>query len=289
MSVHEGVTDPDTAAVDTNTGHRHVSADLSGTAADAAVRACDLHVELGHSPVLRGIDLTLARGRLTGVVGPNGSGKTTLLRAIFRGVRPSGGAVFVDGVDVDEMRGRDRARTVAAAVQEPGHPPGLTAREVVAIGRHPHHGDLGRPTQADLAAMERAAAEMGVDGLLDRELATLSGGERQRVHIARALAQEAPTVILDEPTNHLDIGHQFTLLRTLQGLTRARGTTIAVAMHDLSAAARWCDDVAVLRDGHVAAFGPPRAVVTAELTAEVFAVASRWDDDEDRLLLDPLD
>ncbi|WP_109507922.1 ABC transporter ATP-binding protein [Nocardioides speluncae] len=244
----------------------------------APVEARDVRVSLGRHPVLHGLSLTLPAGSVTGVVGPNGSGKTTLLRAMFRGVRLGGGAVYVAGADAAALGGRMHARAVAAAVQEPSQPEGVTVREVIDLGRYPHRGDLGRASAADARAVADAAATMDLTHLLARDVARLSGGERQRVHVARAIAQEAPALLLDEPTNHLDIAHQFALLSTLRGLSRDRGTAVALALHDLTLAARYCDLIAVLQGGRLAAYGKPDEVLTPELTLEVFGVRAVWGD-----------
>ncbi|MFN3973580.1 MAG: ABC transporter ATP-binding protein, partial [Gemmobacter sp.] len=183
--------------------------------------------------------------------------------------------------------GRQLARQVAAAVQEPGHPMGMTVRDVIELGRYPHHGDLGRTTEADHAAVAAAARTAGVDHLLERDLGQLSGGERQRAHVARAIAQQAGVLLLDEPTNHLDIAHQFSLLSTLRGLADDQGTAVALALHDLGHAARYCDAVAVLADGLLHAFGAPRDVLTPELTRTVFGVEAHWEA-SGRLALEPI-
>jgi iron complex transport system ATP-binding protein len=96
----------------------------------------------------------------------------------------------------------------------------------------------------------------------------LSGGERQRVQIARALAQEPSELLLDEPTNHLDIRHQLELLE----LVAAADTTTVMALHDLNLAATYCHELVILRRGRVHVAGPPAAVLTPEVIAEVYEV-----------------
>lgn len=243
-----------------------------------------LSVRLGGRAVLDGIDLVLARGRVTGLVGPNGGGKTTLLRAMFRGVRIASGAVLVDGGA--DLRGRSLARRIAAVVQEPGQPIGVSVAETIEIGRFPHRGDLGRLDERDREVVAAAASTTDVTHLLDRELGELSGGERQRVHVARAIAQDTPVLLLDEPTNHLDIRHQFALMATLRGLA-GRGVTVGLAIHDLALAARYCDVVAVVDAGRLVAYGAPHDVLRGRVAEEVFGVATGVDD-AGRLVVDPL-
>lgn len=103
--------------------------------------------------------------------------------------------------------------------------------------------------------------------------ALMSGGERQRVLVARALAQEPTVLVMDEPTNHLDVRHQFDVL----ALPARLGITAVVALHDLNLAAHYCDLISLLHNGlHIDA-GPPDAILTADLTAEVYGVtATVW-------------
>ncbi len=242
----------------------------------AGVSWTDVHICLGRREVVRGVTLSAEPGRVTALVGPNGSGKTTLLRSLFGAVALRTGTVRVGERELAALSRRAAARLVAAVVQDPAAEDGLLVRETVALGRLPHLGDLRRSGAADRAAVQVAMEMVDVIHLAERDMHRLSGGERQRVHVARALAQEAPVLVLDEPTNHLDIGHQFALLQLLRRLASERAVTVVVALHDLSHAARWADQVAVLHDGLLAAAGAPSEVLAAPLTRRVFGVEARW-------------
>ncbi|MER7775443.1 ABC transporter ATP-binding protein [Streptomyces sp. NPDC096191] len=228
-----------------------------------------LHITLDHNPVLRGVGLDAADGDIVGLVGPNGSGKSTLLRAVYRSLRPAGGVVRVGGDDVWSLSARDAARRTAAVLQDTtGNTTGLTVTEIVALGRAPHHGLLGRDGAEDHRAVADAVDLCGVRPYAERDFASLSGGERQRVLLARALAQRPRLLVLDELTNHLDIRARFALL----DLIRATGITTLAVLHDLDLAARLCDRLVVLHDGAVVAAGPVLDVLTPKTLAEVFGV-----------------
>ncbi|MBZ6101254.1 ABC transporter ATP-binding protein [Streptomyces olivaceus] len=230
-----------------------------------------LHVTLDRTPVLRGVTLEARKGDIVGLVGPNGSGKSTLLRTVYRSLRPADGAVRVGDDDVWELPPRAAARRTAAVLQDAGgSTAGLTVAEIVALGRAPHHGLLGRDGPADHAAVSDAIDRCGVRPFADRDYASLSGGERQRVLLARALAQEPGLLVLDELTNHLDIRARFELL----DLIRATGVTTLAVLHDLDLAARLCDHLVVLSEGTVAAAGPVLEVLTPDLLAAVFGVSA---------------
>ncbi|MCX5419263.1 ABC transporter ATP-binding protein [Streptomyces sp. NPDC006967] len=228
-----------------------------------------LHVALDRTPILRDVSLEARAGEIVGLVGPNGSGKSTLLRTVYRSLRPAEGVVRVGEDDVWELSPRAAARRTAAVLQDAGgSTAGLTVGEIVALGRSPHHGLLGRDGPQDHEAVSDAIDRCGVRPFTDRDYTSLSGGERQRVLLARALAQNPRLLVLDELTNHLDIRARFELL----DLIRATGVTTLAVLHDLDLAARLCDHLVVLSGGAVAAAGPVLDVLTPDLLADVFGV-----------------
>jgi iron complex transport system ATP-binding protein len=222
--------------------------------------------------VIEALDLDIAPGRLTMIIGANACGKSTLLGALARLHPPLGGAVLLDDVDVATVPRRTFARTVGLLPQHPVAPDGLTVAELVARGRHPHRGVFERWSAADSEHVDDAMRRTGVAALADRAVGDLSGGQRQRVWIAMALAQDPRILLLDEPTTFLDLSHQLEVLDLLVELNRSSGTTIVVVLHELNLAARYADDLVVMRDGRVVAQGPPSHVLTAEVVAEAFAL-----------------
>lgn len=228
-----------------------------------------LRITLDHRPILHAVSLEARKGDIVGLVGPNGSGKSTLLRAVYRSLRPADGVVAVGGDDVWALSARAAARRTAAVLQDAtGTTSGLTVTEIVALGRAPHHGLLGRDGAEDHRAVEDAIDRCGVRPYADRDYASLSGGERQRVLLARALAQQPRLLVLDELTNHLDIRARFELL----DLIRTTGVTTLAVLHDLDLAARLCDHMVVLHEGTVVVAGPVLEVLTPEILADVFGV-----------------
>ncbi|MFJ6570132.1 ABC transporter ATP-binding protein [Streptomyces sp. NPDC091292] len=218
--------------------------------------------------LVRDVSLTVVPGEVVGLVGPNGAGKSTLLRTVYRALRPTSGRVLVDGDDVWRMPGKRLARRLAAVPQDHAGDFDLTVHEVVAMGRTPHKRPFEGDGSDDRAIVTAALTELGTAHLADAPFDRLSGGEKQRVLIARALAQQAGTMVLDEPTNHLDLRHQLDTLR----LVRHLGTTAVVALHDLNLAATFCDRLCVLDGGRVVTTGTPGEVLTPELLAEVYRV-----------------
>lgn len=244
------------------------------------IRTDALHAMLGGTEILHGLDFTAGDRSLVGVIGPNGSGKSTLLKCIYRVLKPSEGAVFVDGQPLSEYRVRDSAKKIAVLAQHNFYNFEFTVQDVVLMGRAPHKRALERDSAADFKIVHEAMERVGVAPLRDRLFSTLSGGEQQRVLLARALAQQTPCLILDEPTNHLDIKYQLELLDLVRSLDR----TVIAAIHDLNIAAMYCDTIFVMQSGRIVAAGTPRDVLTRSLIRSVYEVDADVFTDSDGLL-----
>jgi iron complex transport system ATP-binding protein len=221
------------------------------------------------APALRDLSLEIRPGRTTAVLGPNGSGKSTLMRVLLGLMDPSRGTVTFGGRRVGEWGRGALARAVGVVPQGEEAVFPIPVRELVAMGRFPHLGPWRREREADRRAIGAALGRADVAHLAARPLGTLSGGERQRVRIARALAQEAPTLALDEPTAALDVAHEMAIFELLRDLARG-GRTVLLATHNLNLASRYADRLVLLDGGAVAAEGPPAAVLTRETIERVY-------------------
>ncbi|HEY4394882.1 MAG TPA: ABC transporter ATP-binding protein [Polyangia bacterium] len=225
----------------------------------------------GPRPVFAEVTFAIRPGELVALCGPNGAGKSTLLRLLLGLHAPSAGEVRLGGAPVAALSRREIARRAALLPQEAPVDLPLTVREAVALGRLPHLERFQPEGAADAEAVARALAATDTAALADRPVAELSGGERHRVHLARALAQEAPLLLLDEPIAGLDLAHQLQALDLLRA-TVDDGRGALVALHDLSLAARRCDRMILLAGGRVRADDQPAAVLTPETLARVFGV-----------------
>ena len=234
--------------------------------------AANISVALGRRTVLSDVSFALDAGALTAVIGPNGAGKSTCLRALAGLLPVSRGTVTFDGTPVESMPLSLRARAIGYLPQQRTVHWPLTVARTVALGRLLHGGG----TDADLTAIDQAMAAMDVAQFRDRPVTELSGGELARALMARVLAQETPVILADEPTAGLDPAHQLTLLDRLATLARS-GRTVAVAMHDLTLAARYCQRIILLKDGRVLGDGPPAAVLAAPLLKSAFGIDARME------------
>lgn len=220
--------------------------------------------------VLHDISLTICPGDFYGVIGPNGSGKSTLLKTLTGILKPIRGRVTLFGRDVAQLSPRDIARKVAVIPQEVSTLFPFTAREIVAMGRHPHIRRFRREGPADFQAMELAMRETDTAAFADRYVDELSGGERQRVVIARAMCQQPEALLLDEPTSHLDINHQVEIFELLADLNRKKSVAVFVISQDLNLCAEYCRELIIIKDGRIHRRGDPREILTRETVKEVF-------------------
>lgn len=235
------------------------------------VDARRLTVDYGSRRALDTASLRAGADEVVGLIGPNGSGKTTLLRALYRSLKPHGGRVLIDEVDVADIRPRALARQVAVVVQDPPSELAMTVAEMVLLGRAPHRGFHQGYGVEDHRVAAALLTRVGLRDRADDLITELSGGERQRVLLARAVAQDVDHLFLDEPTNHLDIRYQHELLQLVRGLA----ASVVIVLHDLNLAARYCDRLVLLDRGAVIAEGTPSGVLTPALVESVYGVGVR--------------
>lgn len=233
------------------------------------------------------LDLQLAAGEMLGIIGPNGAGKSSLLRALA-GLDPiAEGRILLDGLDLSHMARAARARQLGYHPQNPQIHWPIDVATLVALGRIPHTASLDRFTAADHQAIEDAVQLTALAPLLARRVDTLSGGELARAHIARLLAGQQTILLADEPIANLDPRFQIEILALLKARAQA-GCAVAVVLHDLNLAARYCDRLLLLDRGRAQAHGRPVEVLTEAQLEQTFAVSGNYLTDRgiDRALSD---
>ena len=240
------------------------------------IEARAVEAVLSGNHILHGVDMEAGARELVGVIGPNGSGKSTLLKCIYRVLKPTGGAVYLDGRPLEGYSCRESARRLAVVAQHNYYNFDFSVRDVVLMGRAPHKRALDRDSAQDYQIVSQSLETVGMADLADRPFSTLSGGEQQRVILARALAQQTPCLILDEPTNHLDIKYQLQLMDLVRGLDR----TVIAAVHDLNIAAMYCDTIYAIKDGRLVGRGSPRQLLTPAFIRQVYEVDAQVMEDE---------
>jgi len=199
--------------------------------------------------VVSGVTLDIHAGEVVAILGPNGSGKSTLVKGLLGLNDHLSGQVALFGAPIDRFR--DHARlgyvpqrhTLSASVR-------ATAAEIVAVGRLPRQGWLGRPNREDRRIIQESLAVVGLEDRANVDVNTLSGGQQRRVLIARALAAHPDVLVMDEPTAGVDLASQEVLSQVLTRLAR-RGTTMLIVTHELQAVSGALTRIVQLNGGRV--------------------------------------
>jgi iron complex transport system ATP-binding protein len=223
--------------------------------------------------VVDGASLRIEAASVTALVGPNGSGKSTLLRALARLHHPDAGQItFPDGLNALHLSAKDFARKVTLLSQSRPTPNGVSVRDVVGYGRHPHRGRWRTDDPYGKRAIDHAMNVTGVTAMAGRAVDELSGGELQRVWLATCLAQDTGVLLLDEPTTFLDLRYQIEILDLMRELADDHGVAVGVVLHDLNQAAAVADRIALLDQGRVRATGTPTEVLEADALSDTYGI-----------------
>lgn len=245
----------------------------------------ELRFGYGSTKILEDIEFTAKKGRILGILGQNGCGKTTLLKCIDRMVSPDGGSIIVDdpdpaifnknretipdSINISELDRKELARCVSVVSQSAYISFPYSSFEAVMMGRYARPGKSHRE---DVEAVYNALVLAGALEFADRPVNELSGGELRRVMIARALAQEPSILLLDEPTLHLDVNHQFDLMDLITDLKDKYQMIIVMVTHDMTFAARYCDDVIMMENGRIVDIGETKNVLTSDNIRRIFDI-----------------
>ncbi|HDR16841.1 MAG TPA: ABC transporter ATP-binding protein [Desulfobacteraceae bacterium] len=236
----------------------------------SALTACSICHDYGAENVLEDVSFSIEAGSFFIIIGPNGSGKTTLMKMLDDIEHPKSGVVKVFGRPAGSFKRTELARQIAFVPQKMPVDFPFTVMQVVLMGRAPHLGLLGIEGQKDIEAAHSAMAFTGVENLADRRINQLSSGEQQRVFIARAVCQNPKIILLDEPTASLDPAHQVKVMDIMEEFKQRHGVTVVMVSHDLNLAALYGDRLLLLKDGRIAAEGPPAAVLTFETLEKTY-------------------
>ena len=239
----------------------------------SALEARGLSLRIAGRTLVSEASFALEPGTLTMLIGPNGAGKTTLLRLALGLIAPDAGEALIGGAQVRSLSPPERARRAAYLPQARPLVWPQPVRDIVALGRFAYGAAPGRLSPDDAAAVTRAITACGLEGFEERAADTLSGGELSRVHLARALAAEAPVLVADEPVAALDPRYQHEVLRIF-GAAASAGTAVLTVVHDLALAARYADRLLWMYDGRIVADGSPGESLTPERLRAVFGIAA---------------
>lgn len=221
--------------------------------------------------VIYNISLSVKEGENLCIIGPNGCGKTTLIKAIS-GIIPHEGIIKIDGNDISNMKRVDVAKKIAVMSQISNIYFSYSIYETVLLGRYLHMKGrtFKEPSARDREYTDKCLKAVGLLSIKHKQISTLSGGQLQRVYLARTLAQEPNIILLDEPTNHLDLKHQTELIDFLKDWSKNEGHSVIGVLHDLNLAIKLSDNMLILDNGNIAAYGNANEVISSNLLNEVY-------------------
>jgi iron(III) transport system ATP-binding protein len=238
-------------------------------ATDAAVSTAGLELYYGRTPVLRGIDISLARGKTLALLGPSGCGKTTLLRLVAGLLSPSSGSVSIAGKVVADAATNGfvppERRNLGMVFQDYALWPHLTVGGNVSFPLEMRGVGKAERQSRTMRALDR----VGLAGYADRRPSDLSGGQQQRVAIARAIVAEPQLILFDEPLSNLDRELRENMVGELAELIAGLGLTSIYVTHDHAEALTLADDVAVMRGGLIEQLASPDELIERPATPEV--------------------
>ena len=248
-----------------------IGAPFLGGEEKMSVKIENLSFAYGTHQVLKNISLEVGDGTLVNVLGPNGTGKSTLFRCILGLYTSYHGSIIVNGKDISKLNIRERAREMAFIPQS--HKPvyDYDVVDVVLMSSGAGSGAFFSPKKAHVDRALDALERVGIGHLAHRPYTRISGGEQQLVLIARALAQNANTIIMDEPTSALDYGNTVRVLSCVRQLS-TEGLTVIQSTHQPDQAFLYADKTLVLFEGEVLAYGSPKDAITAELISKIYGV-----------------
>ena len=219
---------------------------------------------------LKNINCCIPQGKLVGIMGANGTGKSTLLKTIA-GILPiADGEIWFNHDKLSTMSASQKSRQLAYLAQNIEIHWDLSVYDVIALGLP---NPLNKAKEQE--KVQSISDTFSVSHLLKKPFRQLSGGEKSRVQLARCCIKGAPLLLADEPIAALDPDYQIDIMEQLKSLTPKH--TIAVAIHHLSLAYKFCDEVILLHNGKIIANGETQTVLNAENLAKAFGVKVKFD------------
>ena len=215
------------------------------------------------SKVVKNVSFKLNVREWIGIIGSNGSGKSTLLKGTLKFIPTLSGDITLDGKSIKDHSRNSLSTKIAYLPQQLNNNLNISVEELVALGRSPYKKfwDLDLNNK-DFNIVKKAIEIVEIEKLRNKFLNQLSGGQIQRAYLAMSIAQNPNILLLDEPTTFLDIKYQIKFLESLKQLIKNNGISIITVLHDINLAARFCDRIAILKNGKLIDINTPKKVLT---------------------------
>lgn len=236
------------------------------------IRTEQLSVGYGNKVVVENINMEALRGQLICLLGPNGSGKSTILRSLCGFLSPVGGAIYLKETSSVGLKTEELAKTMAVVLTERLSPGLMTGFEIASMGRYPHTGFFGKLSKEDIEKTWGALRLVHAEKIADRFFTELSDGQKQKILLARALVQEPEIIVLDEPTTHLDVRHRMEVMSILNNLTKEKGITVILSLHEIDLALKSCEVAILVKQNKILACGAPEDIIKEHTISNLFDI-----------------
>ena len=215
--------------------------------------------------VIEEISFKVKKNEWIGIIGSNGSGKSTLLKGILKFIPTLSGDVSFEEKSLKNLSRKNLSRLIAYLPQKLNNNLNITVKDLISLGRSPYKNfwDFNF-NERDLNVIDDALEIMDLNELQNKFINELSGGQSQRAFLAMIIAQNSKVLLLDEPTTFLDINYQIKLLESLRKLLQIKNISIITVLHDINLAARFCDRIAILKEGRLVDINTPKKVLNIE-------------------------
>ncbi|MBQ9912534.1 MAG: ABC transporter ATP-binding protein [Firmicutes bacterium] len=235
-------------------------------------KTSDLSVGYDGNVLIHDINIEIEKGEILSLIGPNGAGKSTILKSITKHLEMISGDAQIADASVKHMSFRELAKKVSVVLTERIKGELMTCYDVVATGRYPYTNSLGILSEEDREKVYAAMERVHASDLAGRDFHSISDGQRQRILLARAICQEPEIIVLDEPTSFLDIKHKLELLSILRSMSKEKGITVIMSLHEIDLAQKISDKVMCVKGETISNFGTPEDIFKTEIITDLYGM-----------------
>lgn len=236
------------------------------------IKADSLNVGYGNRIVLGNVVFELKNGEILCLMGPNGSGKSTIIKTVSQHIKKLGGKVYIEGVDLDSLEPKEKAKHMSVVLTERINPELMTVEDVIASGRYPYTDYLGKLEDRDFESINKAIEIVNAEKIRNKLFTELSDGQKQRVMLAKAICQEADLMILDEPTSFLDVRYKIEILGILRKLASDMHKSIILSLHEIDLIPKVADKVLQINGENDYSYGLPEDIISDTSVSEAFKI-----------------
>lgn len=239
---------------------------------DAYISMDKLAVGYNGKAIIRDICIDIQKGEIVTLIGPNGAGKSTILKSITRQLSLIGGKVWFDEKNLHKMSSKEVSTKMAVVLTERLKAELMTCYDIVASGRYPYTGKLGKLTEEDERKVDEAIAAVNATEFGPKDFNAISDGQKQRILLARAICQDPEIIVLDEPTSFLDVRYKLELLSILRNMAKKKDITVIMSLHEIDLAEKISDKIICVKGDRIYRYGTPEEIFSEEMIRELYSI-----------------